>query len=96
MKTENDLRVWWFRNSIDDIEYYPVKSVKVAIRKIKQLADKDRRDRGVVMNGFGLEVYDVDGLAGYYNDGWEEYYNEDGFDIEQIMESQEKRGDNGH
>jgi len=84
-----DLRVWCFRNRPENITHYPVRNLKEAIKKINQLADRDLRPNSkVVMNGFGLEIYDEDGLAGYYNDGWEEYYNEEGFDIGQIMEKE--------
>ena len=79
-KTEK-LRVWWFRNDARNLKYYPVENVKEAIKKINQLADEDLHDRGVVMNGFGLEIYK--------DYRWEEYYyDKAGYDIEQIMEKE--------
>lgn len=51
------LRVWWHNNNkIQD--YHPVKDVKKAMKKLKELEKRDLADDTVTQNAGGLEVLD--------------------------------------
>lgn len=75
------LRVWWIRNVPGTPTYYPVKDVKGAIKVIQRLTKKDLENENIVSNASGLEVFE-DGV-------WGEYYDEEGRDIDQIIEEAE-------
>ena len=69
------LRVWWTRNG--RTTYYHVSSIREAIDKQEKLADDDLEDPNVDWNAGGLQVFN--------GEDWEEYYDEQGRDIDDIM-----------
>ena len=75
------LRVWWWRDWVDGrktTDYHEVSSVNEAIEKIKQLTKEDLKNEDVIANAYGLEIFE---------DGeWSEYYDEEGRNIDEIME----------
>ena len=76
-------RVWWWRqvNRMRKIEFKEVEGVEEAKKVLKQLTLRDLENKDVVANGGGLEVFkDRD---------WEEYYDELGRDIWEIIEEEE-------
>ena len=77
-----DLQVWWIQNPPRKGHRYPVSNIDEAIVKLNALADKDLKNPLVHANAGGLEVFT--------EDGWEEYYNEEGDSIDEIMRD---RGD---
>lgn len=74
------MRVWWWRDWADGrktTEYYEVSSVNEAIKKISQLTREDLK-KDIIANACGLEIFE-DGK-------WSEYYDEEGRDINEIIE----------
>lgn len=76
MKENKKLRVWW--NSNGDTEYFKVEDINDAIRTIKEKTDTDLRNDDIVWNAYGLEVFE--------DNDWQEYSNDDGEDIAEIIE----------
>jgi hypothetical protein len=76
-----DLRVThlYSKNGARELEHHTVKDASHAVVKISVLADEQVNDESVDWNIFGLEIYDAKG-------GWEEYYDEEGQDINEIMD----------
>ena len=81
MKYERgDLRIWWTSNPPRKAFRRRVNNVNEAIKVINLLADYDLYLEDLIsMNACGLEIFE-DGK-------WDEYYNEDGDDIQQIMDN---------
>ena len=76
----NGLRVWWHNNK--KTLYEPVNNVEDAKVWIRGRAQQDLEDVFVIWNAGGLEVFE---------DGeWCEWYNEDGFDIMELMEQEDE------
>ena len=76
---EGDLRVWWIRNAPRPAEYHLVTDAESAHYILEALAQNDLRDDRVDNNIGGLEVY---------NDGeWEEWYDEEGRNIDEWGEA---------
>ncbi len=74
---EDDLRIWWISNPPSPARYTLAESIDDAVQSLAILADLDIED-GVEVNVSGLEVF---------KDGeWEEWYDEDGSDIDGIIE----------
>lgn len=85
MKT---LRVWWNRNYGEHVEYHYVDDVNEAKEVIKKLTMSDLVDPDVVSNAHGLEEYNPIENIDCSDDGWSEYYDEEGRDIEEIMDDE--------
>ncbi|MDY0104250.1 MAG: hypothetical protein RBS07_15050 [Lentimicrobium sp.] len=78
-----ELRVWWNRNGRQST--YAVSTVDEAKAKLKYLANEDLKNRSVIWNAGGLEVYE---------DGeWSEWYGDDGRDINEIMDDEDELND---
>jgi len=76
---EGDLRVWWIRNIPGQPEYHLVSDPESAHYTIEALAGNDLHDDEVESNAGGLEVY---------KDGeWEQWYDEEGRDIDDWWEA---------
>ena len=78
------MRVWWWRDWIDGrktTDYHEVSSVNEAIEKIRQLTKEDLKNRDIIANAYGLEIFDGE---------WSEYYDEEGRDINEIIEDIEE------
>ncbi len=72
------LRVWWNRNGKQTT--YKVNTVEEAIKKLDELANADLKNKYVSWNAGGLEVLE---------DGeWCEWYDENGNDIEDLMNNE--------
>lgn len=83
------LRVWWVRNAPSKAEYTRVNSVEEAKKVLKDLADKDlKAGDEIFMNAGGLEVYVGTDVDYETNNGWEDYYDEEGRDIDELMEEE--------
>lgn len=80
------MRVW---NSVNPpsskanpMRYYPVKDIEEAMKVIDKEAEKQLKDKSIVANVFGLERVElVDGKP-----QWCEFYDDDGRDINEIMD----------
>lgn len=85
MTETKTLRVWHIINPPNDPTYRRVSSIEEAVKKIKELAQKDLKDPRIEINAFGLEEYNdyIEKL-----NEWEEWYDEGGFDIGQIMDGE--------
>ena len=77
-------RVWWWRQILNrrKMEFKEVKSVEEAKEVLKQLASKDLKNKDVIANGGGLEIFE-DGA-------WGEYYDDLGRDIWEIIEEEDE------
>ena len=73
------MRVWWSRNVPNRPKYFKVKDIEEAKRTIEELTQEDLKDKSVEDNVGGLEVFE--------NGEWSEYYNDDGQDIMEIIDS---------
>lgn len=72
------MRVWW-NNNIDGHQTFEVKNEKEAVAVYKNLIDLDLKNPKVTDNSGGCEVFE---------DGeWSEYYNAEGCDIDEIVDS---------
>ena len=79
MPTEGQLRVWWIRNVPNEPDLYDVANIQEAIAVIEENTGLDLNAPQVTSNAGGLEVYE---------DGeWVEYYDEEGRDIDEIIDS---------
>lgn len=77
---EGDLSVWWIRNPPAPAEFWSVASVEEAVRILKETATNDIA-MGVQVNVAGVEVFE---------DGeWCEWYDEDGNDIDAVMDEED-------
>lgn len=84
MSDVQNLKVWWSSKvpiTDDSLEVYPVKTIKEAILKIKELTKRDLVDNTITDNVGGL----------WENDDKEEYCDKEGRDIMEIMD--EEKGD---
>jgi len=86
MNTESKrrLRVWWTVNPPREGERYPVKDIEEAVKKINELSQRDLKNSKVEMNAQGLLIEGVH----FPFDEWEEWHDEDGFDIIQVMDGE--------
>lgn len=76
-----ELRVWWIPNPPRKPFYFPVISVMEGIRIYSALMKYDLYlGKLITDNAGGLEVKEQFGK-------WEEYYNEDGDDISEIVKN---------
>jgi hypothetical protein len=79
MTKKKQFRVWWIRNPPSQAKHYPVKDIDEAINKLKELTQFDLKSERVSSNAGGLEVLE---------DGdWSEYYDDNGNDIDAIIEA---------
>lgn len=62
-----------------------VESTQDAMDFINEWSEKDLKDNSIEWNAFGLEEFNQD------TQEYEEYYNEDGEDILELMDSEGKR-----
>lgn len=77
--TEGDMVVWWVRNPPSPAEELPVESPDRAIEVLRSLATRDLWNHRVHSNAGGLQVF---------HDGeWEEWYSEEGEDIDEYEKS---------
>jgi hypothetical protein len=88
MNETKTLRVYHIINPPDDPTYRRVGSIEGAVRMIKELAQKDLGDTSITWNAFGLEEYHNASQSWHGFDGWEEWYDEGGFDIQQVMDGE--------
>ena len=79
------LRIWHIQNVPNRPIYIPVESPEEAIRVINERAEKDLKTLGIVSNAFGLEVFNKEEKE------WEEWYSEEGSDIDQYAEDLKKQ-----
>lgn len=80
-RSERALRVWHTVNPPAEPEYHYCATVQIASKTIKELIDQDQLDETIKANAFGLEIYNP-------SIGWEEYYDEQGRDIQMIMDEE--------
>ncbi len=74
----SDLRVWNVVNPPSRALHFPVDSPDEAIAIINKLTDVQLRDKSVISNAFGLEVFE---------DGeWTEWYSDVGEDIMELAD----------
>ena len=81
MDKQGNLEVWYVGSKSK--RRIPVESIDEDIPYINKWTKTDLEDDSIVFNSMGLEIYDNDGQDGLM---WQEYYNEDGQDIEEIMD----------
>lgn len=80
---QGNIRVWWIRNEANEPEYFKVITIQEAKDKIRKLTEEDLKDSSIGDNTGGLEVY--------RNDEWEEYSNDEGQDIMEIIEEEDEK-----
>jgi len=87
MTETKTLKVYHIINppTTDNPTYYGVYNIEGAVRMIRTLVQKDLKDPRIEMNIFGLEEYNPLSVVGME---WEEWYDEGGFDIQQIMDGE--------
>lgn len=81
------LRVWWVVNPPADPKYHWVDSIEEAIQKINTLAKRDLKNSTVAMNECGLEIEKKHSPLDLLFE-FEEWYDEDGFDIIQVIDGE--------
>ena len=91
MNNPGDLRIWWIPQVPMRPFRVPVKTVDEAILLLDTLADYDlfqynNNVKPDYCNAGGLEILDEDG-------DWCEWYDEDGYDIDEIMREREDEDD---
>jgi len=75
---EGQIRVWWIRQVPNIPLYFPVDTIDDAIKRLKMLEHSDLANPLIETNAGGLEIVE---------DGeWTEFYNDEGEDINSIME----------
>lgn len=77
-----DLRVWWWRENAG-IEKHTVATVDDAMAKLDKLAAADLANDTVSANTGGLEVYN--------GSEWEEWEDENGFDISDVVNARDEQ-----
>ena len=73
---EGDLRVWWVRNPPSPCEYHVVSSPAGAINVLQKLTAADLLNGLVTVNMGGLEVFE--------DNEWAEWYDDEGNDIDSL------------
>jgi len=90
MKMENKiLRCWWSRSGQEQI-YKKVKTIEEAIAWLKKQTKKDLEDESIIWNAGGLMEFD-ESMVSDDEDGWGEFYNEEGQDIMEIIDEMEEK-----
>lgn len=84
---QGDLKAWYI--SPNGEKRIDVGTVDEAKALIKKWIKKDLEDEDTEWNSMGLEIYDRDGLDGLM---WQTWYDFEGFDINDIMETEETNG----
>lgn len=79
----NKLRVWHSTNLFHT--EIPVSSIDDAKKIIDMLAESDLNNPNIDYNAFGLEEHDENFPE---NGGWSEWYNDNGEDIVEVMDSE--------
>ena len=89
MNKVGDLRVWWNSNFGKESFKKEVKDIDEAKFVINLLTDYDLYlgDK-ITANACGLQEYVGDNEDYETDDGWSEYYNEEGQDIDEIMKNE--------
>lgn len=92
MPNNGDLSVWWIPQIPMKPFYVPVKNIDEAKLILNTLADYDlfqfnNRIKPDYSNTGGLEIYEYDYET---SDDWHEWEDEDGYTIDEIMESEAK------
>ena len=93
MTKNGTLRVW-HNQSGHIVHQIEVESPLQAMALIEQWADEDLKNPNVEFNCFGLEEYDDTDLPESdkgTDEGWCEWYNADGEDIEEVINSLEEK-----
>ena len=90
---EGDLRVWWIPQVPMEPFYYPVKNTDEAVLVLKSFAQYDlfqceHNVKPDYSNVGGLEIYDLD-TNGEGEAGWIEWCNDDGDDIDEVIDTEE-------
>lgn len=88
-----ELEVWWASQKHGQerrMDRYPVANVDEAATKIKELTAQDLADDTIDWNAGGLEVFGEFGNNGE-KPGWEEFYDELGRNIDEIIEDRAKK-----
>jgi len=88
---KGDLRVWWIPQIPMKAFHVPVKSISEAKLILNTLADYDlfqwrNKVKPDYSNAGGLEIYGGND-GGVTESGWEEWYNEEGYDIDEVDEN---------
>jgi hypothetical protein len=88
---QGDLRVWWIPQVPMRAFHVPVKTIAEAKLILNTLADYDlfqwkNKVKPDYANAGGLEVYSDD-IDGNGMTGWEEWYNKDADDIDNVDEN---------
>jgi len=92
MSEEGDLRVWWIPQVPMDTSFYvAVKNIKEAILILDALANYDlfqlkHNIKPDYSNVGGLQIFEKNHEG---NLEWSDYYDEDGRDIDELMEESE-------
>lgn len=77
------LKAWWNRNSCQF--YKKVETIEEAIEWLREQTQNDLQNQKVTWNAGGLMEFD-ESFVSDDEDGWCEYYNEDGDDIMAIID----------
>lgn len=83
-----DMRVWHHKGMEDGNIYtarYNVDNIDEGIHTYKAMIGEDLNNPLVTSNAFGLEIVESDGIVKW----WEEYYDGEGRDINEIILDQE-------
>ena len=78
---KDNFRVWWCTSGT--ITRYYVENIENAKLIINALIIREEDDESIVWNAHGLEKINE-------YDQWEEYYDEDGLNIEEIMDQEDE------
>ena len=81
---QGDLEVWYIGSKNE--RRISVPDTQAAIRWINKWTNNDLKDDSIQFNSMGLKVYEDDGAGGMM---WQEYYNDDGQDIIEMIDMKE-------
>lgn len=78
------LRAWHIANG-EMVHQVEVENIQEAITLIDKWTEEDMNNPFVEFNAFGCEEYSEEAIDGEH---WTEWYDEDGYDIIQIMDGE--------
>lgn len=78
---EGQLRVWEILNVPNDPNYYFVETIEEAMKVIRNKSERALKSNKISSSVYGLEVFE--------NGDWCEWYDEEGNDIDYLLDEQE-------